>query len=266
MAHKEQQVLIDLLQERNRELAKMVFDTQSEKFKKVAPDDTESDDPPPDTETGAEANDDANNAQTNGASDSNNNSGNQKQNGKKRGGRKPFSKSLPRVEHTIPFKSHCAKCQSLTRIISRHYSEQLAVLPALFYVIVYGHTRTACPCCDDQIACTKAKPTLIPNSQATPELLAHMALSKAADRLPIYRQEKQASRNGCPISRDKLNRCFIQLGFAVKPLVEVMVDVFNSYSVGSIDGTRLQVFNEPGKTACQLSYLFVRYGGHRINQ
>lgn len=45
MAHKEQQVLIDLLQERNRELAKMVFDTQSEKFKKVAPDDTESDDP-----------------------------------------------------------------------------------------------------------------------------------------------------------------------------------------------------------------------------
>ena len=126
---------------------------------------------------------------------------------------------------------------------------------------MYGHTRTACPCCDDQIACTKAKPSLIPNSQATPELLAHMALSKAADRLPIYRQEKQASRNGCPISRDKLNRWFIQLGFAVKPLVEVMVDVFNSYSVGSIDGTRLQVFNEPGKTACQLSYLFVRYGG-----
>ena len=131
----------------------------------------------------------------------------------------------------------------------------------MFYVIVFIHKHTACSKCDDQISCAKAEPSIIPNSQATPEMLAHLAISKTADGLPIYRQEKQADRHGCPISRDKLNRWFIQMGFAMTCLVNLIADRYNSHRIGGIDETGIQVIQEPGKTAYQRSYLFTRYGG-----
>ena len=98
-------------------------------------------------------------------------------------------------------------------------------------------------------------------SQATPELLAHIAISKTADGLPLYRQEKQAARGDCPIGRDKLNRWFITMGMSLIPFIKLLADAFNSYHIGGIDETRLQVIREVGKTAYQLSYLFIRYGG-----
>lgn len=175
--------------------------------------------------------------------------------------KKPLPKHLMRVPKTLDYTTHCHQCGNECKIIGTHCVEKLAVLPALFYVIEYIHTHTACRRCDDQIYSAKAESSLVPNTQATPELLAHIAISKVCDALPLYRQSKQSQRAHCPIERNKLDRWLIKTGLALKPLVAILNDVYNQYQVGGVDETRLQVIKEANKTAYQLSYLFIRYGG-----
>lgn len=166
-----------------------------------------------------------------------------------------------RVQKRLNYTRHCQQCGDECKILGQRCVEKLAVLPAIYYVIQYLHTQTACRRCDDQIYSAKAEPSLVPNSQATPELLAHIAISKVSDALPLYRQSKQSLRAHCPIGRDKLDRWLIKTGLELSPIVKILNDVYNQYHVGGIDETRLQVINEAGKTAYQLSYLFTRYGG-----
>ena len=256
--NKEQRALIEALQEQNKLFAQMLFGSSSEKAEKILPDDhldtasandDSKDDPEPDPSPGGGS-----------AAGSNGKPNGTEKKPKGKGGRNKLPKHLPRVIRRLDFDSHC-HCGCKYRIIGQHIVEKLAVLPAMYYVIQFIHKHTACPKCDDQISCAKAEPSIIPNSQATPELLAHIAISKTADGLPIYRQEKQADRQDCPISRDKLNRWFIQLGFALTCMVNLIADRYNSYCVGGVDETGIQVIQEPGKTAYQRSYLFTRYGG-----
>jgi len=166
-----------------------------------------------------------------------------------------------RVRHLLNYIKHCKKCGIECKIISEHIVEKLAVLPLMFYVIQYVNRHTACPCCDDQIYTAQAEPSLVPNSQSTPELLAHTAIAKCSDALPLYRQSNQSQRVDCPLHRSKLDRWLIQAGLEFKPFVEVIRSIFNGSRLGGIDETRLQVIKEEGKTAYQLSRLFVRYGG-----
>lgn len=177
------------------------------------------------------------------------------------GGRGKLSAQLMRVRHLLDYIKTCKRCGIDCKIISQHSVEKLSVLPLMFYVVEYVNTHTACPCCDDQIYTAKAEPSFVPNSQATPELLAHTAIGKCSDGLPLYRQFKQTQRVDCPIHRSKLDRWLINAGMGLKPFVEVIRDRFNQYRAGGIDETRLQVIKEEGKTAYQLSRLFVRYGG-----
>jgi len=192
---------------------------------------------------------------------------NPKQNGKRSGkkprggGRKPLPKHLPRVALALAYAKNCLGCGSPMRILGVRRVEKLAVLPLLFYVIEYIYTHTACPCCDDNICCPPAEPSLVPGSQATPELLADLAINKVSDGLPINRQDKRAKRSTCPIGRAKLNRWFNRLGLALTPFIKLLVDAFNAHHTGHIDETRLHVIKEVGKKSKQLSALFIRTGG-----
>jgi transposase len=202
-----------------------------------------------------------------GSSNSANNTSNDDENDrnskkkKKGGGRRKLPAHLIRIRHLLDFQKNCQHCGAECKTISEHTVEKLAVLPLMFYVIEYVNTHTACPCCDDQIYTAKAEPSFVPNSQATPELLAHTSIAKCSDALPLYRQSKQSQRTHCPIDRSKLDRWLITAGLELKPYVEVIRESFNRHRIGGIDETRLQVIKEEGKTAYQLSRLFVRYGG-----
>ena len=182
-------------------------------------------------------------------------------NNKRGGGRKPLPKDLPRVVLELAYAKICGDCGSVMRIIDLRRVEKLAVLPLLFYVIEYIYTHTACPCCEDKICCPPAEPSLVPGSQATPELLADLAINKVSDGLPINRQDKRAKRSACPIGRAKLNRWFVQLGLALMPFIKLLVEAFNCHHTGHIDETRLHVIKEAGKKSKQLSALFIRTGG-----
>lgn len=263
--NRELKAVIAELQERVDLLTQMLFGSSSEKFDHLSGAAKGGDQAQEEDTSAANDADDSPDPQPPGGSDPKDPKTRSRSRGKnskkgKGGGRNKLPPHLLRIYRELDYKKLC-HCGAILRVIKQHTVEKLAVMPAFYYVIAYIHTHTACPCCDDAISCTQAEPSLIPNSQATPELLAHIAISKTADALPIYRQEKQADRNECPISREKLNRWFIQLGLALTPLLKFIVEAYNSYHIGGIDETRLQVIKEPGKTAQQLSYLFIRYGG-----
>lgn len=90
---------------------------------------------------------------------------------------------------------------------------------------------------------------------ASPGLLAHIAVSKYQDALPLYRQEQILTRIGVDLPRATLASWMIQAGVLIQPLINLLRDLLQ------MDETPVQVLKEPGKTAQSKSYLWVQRGG-----
>ncbi|MEM7252829.1 MAG: IS66 family transposase zinc-finger binding domain-containing protein, partial [Pseudomonadota bacterium] len=74
--------------------------------------------------------------------------------------------------------------------------EQVDVVPMTVQVTVHRRLTYACPCCHATVRTAEGVPHPIPKSQASPGLLAHVAVSKFCDALPLYRQSQQFARLG----------------------------------------------------------------------
>ena len=139
-------------------------------------------------------------------------------------------------------------------------SEQLTLIPARIEVLRHERTRYACACGQ----CLKTAPLPaqpIPKSMASPGLLAHIAVSKYQDALPLYRQEQILTRIGVDLPRATLASWMIQAGILIQPLINLLRDRLLAYDVIQMDETPVQVLKEPGKTAPSKSYLWVQRGG-----
>jgi hypothetical protein len=88
-----------------------------------------------------------------------------------------------------------------------------------------------------------------------------VAVSKYADALPLYRQEKILARAGIELPRATLANWMIKVGTLVQPLVNLLRDQLLEYGVVQMDETTVQVLKEKGKTAASKSYMWVQRGG-----
>ena len=94
-------------------------------------------------------------------------------------------------------------------------SEKLDYIPAQVRVLRHIRYKYACKCCegvDSDCPTVKIAPSpmqLIPKSIVTEGLLAHLVVSKFADALPLYRQQKIFSRLGVEISRATMANWFV---------------------------------------------------------
>jgi transposase len=96
---------------------------------------------------------------------------------------------------------------------------------------------------------------------ASPGLLAHIAVAKYQDALPLHRQEHILKRIGVDLPRATLAAWMIKLGIWIQPLINLLQDVLLGYDVLQMDETTLQVLKEPAKLLQSNSYLWVRRGG-----
>jgi len=71
-------------------------------------------------------------------------------------------------------------------------------------------------------------PQIIPQCIVTPGLLAHVAVAKYADGLPLYRQEDQFVRLGLDISRGTLAGWMIRVAKACEPLIKLILEEIRS--------------------------------------
>jgi transposase len=183
--------------------------------------------------------------------------------GKKRG-RRALPDNLPR--HTIyhdlaPEQKHCA-CGCALKAIDDVTSEQLAIIPAEMVVIRHCRKKYICPQCPDKPPVTAALPAQpLPKTNASPTLLAHIAVSKFLDGLPFYRQEKIWQRADVALSRATQANWMIGCGQLVQPVINLLVERQLQSSVMHLDETPVQVLKEADKPPDGKKYFWVAVGG-----
>jgi transposase len=101
----------------------------------------------------------------------------------------------------------------------------------------------------------------IPKSIAASGLLSHILVSKFADGLPLYRQEKILKRIGVDLPRATLCLWVLRCAALLKPLMKLLHDRIISYDVAYADETTCQVLKEPSKGIKAKKYMWLFAGG-----
>lgn len=181
-----------------------------------------------------------------------------------RPGRKPLPEHLPRHEVVYDLADVDKVCPhdgTALKSIGADTSEQLDIVPASVRVLVHKRLKYACPCCEQWVKTAPMAPQPIPKSQASPGLLAYIAVSKYADALPLNRQSKQFERIGLALPRATLASWMVRSGELLTPLINLLRDELLDQSYIQMDETTVQVLKEPGKTPESKSYLWCQRGG-----
>jgi len=172
-------------------------------------------------------------------------------------------KDLPRVEQIYELNDEQRQCDcgDVLQLMGHDTSEQLAVIPQQYYVIVHKQCKYSCPCGLGGVATAPKPKAPIPGSQASPQLIAHIMSAKYHDGLPLYRQEKMAKREGLDLPRAKQARWVIQGSKVLQPVWNILEDTLFSYDITAADETGIQVLKEPDRAPNNKSWLWLRRGG-----
>ena len=102
---------------------------------------------------------------------------------------------------------------------------------------------------------------LLPKSIATPELIAHIIVSKYCDHLPLYRQEAMWQRMEIDMPRSSLCGWILKTAELCEPLIGLLRKNIVAYDYVQVDETTVQVLNEIGRDNQTKSYMWVYRGG-----
>jgi len=164
---------------------------------------------------------------------------------KARGHRKALPENLPRVEviHDLPESEKvCPHDGAALTVIGQDITEQLDYVPATVRVLQHICLKYGCKTCEQGVKTAHKPPQILPKSNASPRLLAHIVIAKYADGLPLYRQETQFARLGIDLPRVTSARWMIQLGGEkIIPLINLMNERCLAQSLIHLDETTLQV-------------------------
>lgn len=183
--------------------------------------------------------------------------------------RKPLPDDLPRVDeiHDIPEEQKICGCGAGMSRIGEEVSEKLDIVPAKVQVIRQIRLKYACKNCEGvesdgpTVQIAPVPPQIIPKGIATPGLLAHIAVSKYCDALPLYRQEKIFSRHGIEITRSTMSSWMVMVADKSKVLMALLQQELISGLLVNADETPVQVLDEPGRKNTAKSYMWVFRGG-----
>jgi transposase len=183
--------------------------------------------------------------------------------------RKPLPKDLPRVEviHDIDESEKVCECGAELSRIGEEVCEKLDIIPAKIRVVRHIRPKYACKSCEGvesegpTVRICPPPPQIIPKGIATPGLVAHIAISKYCDALPLYRQEKIFSRYGVDLTRSTMAGWMVKAAECCNPLMDLLVSSLHSGPLVNVDETPLQVLNEPGRANTTKSYMWVFRGG-----
>ena len=190
---------------------------------------------------------------------------------RKKSHRMKIPASIPRKEiiHDIPEEEKVCACGCKMEKIGEEISEKLDYIPAQFLAERHIRPKYACKACEGSgsegihpaVRTAPPAPAMIPKSNATPGLLAHLITAKYEDALPFYRQEKIFARQGLELPRSTMCRWVRKVYERIVPLLNLMFQDQKSGSLIGIDETTVQVLNEPGKSNTSNSYMWVSRGG-----
>lgn len=172
----------------------------------------------------------------------------------------PVRKALPehlpreRVEHEAACV--CPECGGtrMTRI-GTDEREVLEYVPSHFKVIV--HARPKMSCRDCETITQEPMPSLpIERGIPAPGLLAHVAVSKYCDHLPLHRQSVIYAREGVDLDRSTLADWIGRIAFLLEPLAAAIARHVRAGPVLHADDTPVPVL-DPGRKKTKTGWLWV---------
>jgi transposase len=182
----------------------------------------------------------------------------------KKKGRKPIPGCYQRhdVIHDLPDHQKQCACGCDLSKIGEDVSEQLDVIPAQIYVKRHRRFKYACKVCQETVKIAPVQSQAIPKTLGAPGLLAHVAVMKFDDHLPLYRQSEIWARLGVELSRATLSSWVLKMGTAVEPIVRHLQNHLIQSAYVQADETVCQVLKTPGKSDTTQSYMWVYMTGN----
>jgi len=184
---------------------------------------------------------------------------------KKRGphpGRAPLPGHLEREEiHLHPDNLDCPCCGHEMKPAGEEISEELGLIPARFFVRRTVRHKYACRKCEDAVVRPPLPPAAIDKSMAGSDVLAAILVSKYADHLPLYRQQKIYRREGIELKRATMCDWVGKCSFILKPIVEQMKAEMLSSRVIQSDDTGVKYLDPPGPA--KNGYLWAYVGNNK---
>ena len=126
---------------------------------------------------------------------------------------------LPREEVVIePDERSCPCCGGVLHRIGEDVAERLDVVPTRFRVIVTRRPKYACRTCEGAVVQALAPSRIVEGGLPTEALVAHVAVAKYANHLPLYRQAQIYARQGLQLDRSTLADWVGRAAWYLKPL------------------------------------------------
>jgi transposase len=151
-----------------------------------------------------------------------------------------------RVEHKVPDAlRRCTACGStdLRQMGPGKSSLVWEFVPAKF--VRHQHVQEVLRCrCGGCIITAPGAPKVVEKGQYGASFLAHLAVAKCADHLPIYRLEKEFARNGAPIARSTMNELLHRASALLAPVWTRLLDVIRMRDIVLADETRLRILKD----------------------
>jgi transposase len=184
-------------------------------------------------------------------------------------GRRQLPSSLRREQHRYELteeQRQCPECQVTCEPISEEISEQLDYIPASLFVHEHIRCTYACPQCKSHLLTAPKPPQPIKKGLPAAGLIAHVAVCKYSDHLPLHRQEQIFARHGLEIPRSTTCDWMASAAELLKPLYEEMVKEVLQSRVIHTDDTRvsMQSNTTPGKTVATRFWTYVGDDEHPL--
>lgn len=179
-------------------------------------------------------------------------------------GRKPLPKHLETRDvryELAPDQRTCGTCSSSLIELTPETNSKLVHVPGRSYVRRIIKANYLCRCCNKFFVAPSPKPLMPGSSYDTPEFLATVAVNKYQYCNPLNRQCSMFAADGLDINRATLANLMIKLGIMLTPIAEAMLAELLRQHLIHCDETTAQVLDEIGRTAQQLSYLWVLCSG-----
>jgi transposase len=151
-----------------------------------------------------------------------------------------------RTEHKVPEPlRRCTACggTDLTPMGPGKSTFVWEFVPARF--VRHEHVQEVLRCkCGGCVVTAPGAPKLVEKGRYGASFLAHLAVAKCADHLPIYRLEKEFARKGVPVARSTMNELLHRASTLLAPVWTRMLDVIRRRDVVLADETRLRIMKD----------------------
>jgi transposase len=177
-----------------------------------------------------------------------------------------LSQNLPNetVSHSVkPEFTNCPDCAVATKFVTNEITHQLERLTHTVKRLQHEQEVRACPKCKKYIVTAEKPCPPIPGSYAGPGLLADIVVSKLADALPNYRQQRRFAREDAIIPRSTQCDWILAISLTVQPLVDLIkAEILLSHIVQT-DDSELKVQDRQHKRNMRKGKMSVYRGDWR---